>query len=555
MHEAAAQAGGRCRSYYDPALGMAIDNGNHLLLSGNRAALDYLARDRRARPPGRADAAPISRSSIWRAASAGRCGSATGRLPWWIFDASRRVPGHARRRLSARSRGCSGPAAGTIGEAIACTGPLYDRLCRPLAARRAEHRAAARPRRALAARVLRETLARGRPRLPAAGRARRALGTTFIDPALRFLAARGADDPLRHAAARAAASTATRVAALDFGDERSSSAPDDARHSRRAAECRAAPLVPDLTAPDEFRGHRQRAFPRRAAGRPCRRSSACIDGTPNGSSPIPDRLSVTISGADPLCRHAARGAGPDDLARGRARRRPAPSRCRHGRSCASGARPSRTARAGTPAAAGAKRAMAQSVARRRLDRDRLAGDDRRRHPLGRARRRPALPPEFSNDDERHRRPAARATADSVVRRARRAHRGDASALLARAAARDGHWVFELEADTTIPAEYVLLRHYLGEPVELELERKIARLSAPHQAAHGGWPLFHDGGFDISASVKAYFALKMIGDRSGRAAHGARPRGHPCARRRGQQSTCSRASCSRSTASCRGAPCR
>src|SRR5947207_10097499 len=76
---------------------------------------------------------------------------------------------------------------------------------------------------------------------------------------------------------------------------------------------------------------------------------------------------------------------------------------------------------------------------------------------------------------------------------------------------DGHWVFELEADPTIPAEYVLLRHYLGEPVDAGLEAKIAVYLRRVQGAHGGWPLFHDGDFDMSASVKAYFALKMIGD--------------------------------------------
>jgi squalene-hopene/tetraprenyl-beta-curcumene cyclase len=78
---------------------------------------------------------------------------------------------------------------------------------------------------------------------------------------------------------------------------------------------------------------------------------------------------------------------------------------------------------------------------------------------------------------------------------------------------DGHWVFELEADCTIPAEYVLLRHYLGEPVDTVLEGKIANYLRRVQGAHGGWPLVHDGAFDMSASVKSYFALKMIGDSS------------------------------------------
>jgi squalene-hopene/tetraprenyl-beta-curcumene cyclase len=76
---------------------------------------------------------------------------------------------------------------------------------------------------------------------------------------------------------------------------------------------------------------------------------------------------------------------------------------------------------------------------------------------------------------------------------------------------DGHWVYELEADATIPAEYVLLVHHLAETPNLELERKIGVYLRRIQGAHGGWPLYHEGAFDISATVKAYFALKMIGD--------------------------------------------
>jgi squalene-hopene/tetraprenyl-beta-curcumene cyclase len=76
---------------------------------------------------------------------------------------------------------------------------------------------------------------------------------------------------------------------------------------------------------------------------------------------------------------------------------------------------------------------------------------------------------------------------------------------------DGHWVFELEADATIPSEYILLRHYRGEPRDAVLEQKIANYLRRIQGKHGGWPLYHDGDFDMSASVKAYFALKMIGD--------------------------------------------
>src|SRR5258706_2859341 len=85
----------------------------------------------------------------------------------------------------------------------------------------------------------------------------------------------------------------------------------------------------------------------------------------------------------------------------------------------------------------------------------------------------------------------------------------AAALLGQQRA-DGHWVFELEADATISAEYIILQHFLGEP-NPALEARIARYLRRLQGPHGGWPLYHDGGFNISASVKAYLALKLVGD--------------------------------------------
>jgi squalene-hopene/tetraprenyl-beta-curcumene cyclase len=77
---------------------------------------------------------------------------------------------------------------------------------------------------------------------------------------------------------------------------------------------------------------------------------------------------------------------------------------------------------------------------------------------------------------------------------------------------DGNWAFQLEADTTIPSEYILLQHYLGR-IEPELQARIARYIRARQGAEGGWPLFHGGDLDLSCSVKAYFALKAAGDRS------------------------------------------
>jgi squalene-hopene/tetraprenyl-beta-curcumene cyclase len=92
--------------------------------------------------------------------------------------------------------------------------------------------------------------------------------------------------------------------------------------------------------------------------------------------------------------------------------------------------------------------------------------------------------------------------EAAIRRAR-------SELLSHQHA-DGHWVYELEADCTIPAEYVLMNHFMDEVDEV-LERKIAHYLRDRQAGHGGWPLYHGGDFDLSCSVKAYYALKLAGD--------------------------------------------
>ncbi len=172
VHEATAFAGGRCRSYHDAALGMMIDNGNHLLLSGNRAALGYLDDDRRRGPPGRAALGRVSHSSISRAEQRWTLRINDGRVPWWIFDPARRVPGTRARDYLALLRLLRPPPGKTIGEIIDCQGPLYRPAGRAALARGAQYRSAAR---------LGEACRRGdprnagrrRPRLPAAVRARR----------------------------------------------------------------------------------------------------------------------------------------------------------------------------------------------------------------------------------------------------------------------------------------------------------------------------------------------------------------------------------------------
>ena len=75
---------------------------------------------------------------------------------------------------------------------------------------------------------------------------------------------------------------------------------------------------------------------------------------------------------------------------------------------------------------------------------------------------------------------------------------------------DGHWVYQLEADCTIPAEYILMNHFVDE-IDNDLESKIAVYLREHQVNNGGWPLFYGGDFDLSCSVKCYYALKMVGD--------------------------------------------
>ena len=151
VHEATAFAGGRCRSYHDAAIGMTIDNGNHLLLSGNHAALAYLRGIGAEAAAGRAGERANFPSSISQAASAGRCASTTGRCR----------SGCSIQRGACRTPACSiicrwrgllwAPAGKPVGEVIACEGTLYRAAGPAAAAGGAQHRCAARDRRGLPA--------------------------------------------------------------------------------------------------------------------------------------------------------------------------------------------------------------------------------------------------------------------------------------------------------------------------------------------------------------------------------------------------------------------
>jgi squalene-associated FAD-dependent desaturase len=294
VHEAAGQAGGRCRSYHDPALDMEIDNGNHLLLSANYAALDFLriigAADQLIGPP-HADFPFVDLKSGARWTL--RIGD--GRIPWWIFDANRRVPGTTARDYLALGRLLWPPRDAAIGELIACKGTLYDRLVGPLllaALNTAPPEGSA----ALAGAVLRATVAAGgracRPLI-----ARDGLGPTFIAPALAWLASRGVTIGFGRRL-RTLDIAGEKITALDFGDDKLALGADDGV-ILAVPPVVAAALLPGLDAPDEFRAivnaHFRIAPP---SGTPP--IIGVVGGTVEWIFAFADRLSVTISGADRL---------------------------------------------------------------------------------------------------------------------------------------------------------------------------------------------------------------------------------------------------------------
>jgi squalene-associated FAD-dependent desaturase len=298
LHEATDHAGGRCRSYYEPALGAVIDNGNHLLLSGNHAALDYLGTVGSLASlvgPDRAefDFADLKSGARWRLRPN------EGRLPWWIFDPRRRVPGSRARDYLAIARLLRAAPGATIGEVIDCRGLLHDRLWNRLwhplllAALNTEPEAASA---ALAAAILRESLMLGgracRPLVAKGG-----LSAAFIDPAVKYLTSRGAQVCFGHRL-RALEFEGPRAAALDFGADKLALGTADSVVLAVPAPV-AASLVPQLTAPSEFRAIINAHF-RIAAPPGFPTILAVVNGTVEWLFAFEGRMSVTISGADRL---------------------------------------------------------------------------------------------------------------------------------------------------------------------------------------------------------------------------------------------------------------
>jgi len=293
VHEAMQQAGGRARSYYDASTDLVIDNGNHLLLSGNHAAMAYLralGSEAGLVGPPHADFAFMDLASGERWTL--RIGD--GRLPWWTLDDSRRVPGSTVMdyvRLLPLTWASKGK---TVGEAIACKGPVYDRLAHPLllAALNIDPPQGSA---ALAGAIIRETLlAGGRACRPLIARG---LTEVLIDPALRLLEKRGAEVRFGHQL-RALDLRDGKAQALDFGEDRIALDHGDAVIVA-VPPWTAPSLVPGLSAPTQYRAIVNAHF-RIAPPKDFPPMIGLINATVEWIFAFPDRLSVTISGADRL---------------------------------------------------------------------------------------------------------------------------------------------------------------------------------------------------------------------------------------------------------------
>jgi squalene-associated FAD-dependent desaturase len=293
VHEAMQQAGGRARSYYDASTDLVIDNGNHLLLSGNHAAMSYvraLGSEAGLVGPPQADFPFIDLAigERWTL----RIGD--GRLPWWMLDDSRRVPGSTFMDYLRLAPLVWAAKDKTVGETITCTGPVYDRLGHPLllAALNIDPLQGSA---ALAGAIIRETLAAGgracRPLIA------RGLTEVLIDPALRLLEKRGAD--MRFGSQlRALDLRDGKAQALDFGSERIALEEGDA--AVVAVPPWTAPsLVPGLSAPTQYRAIVNAHF-RIVPPANFPPMIGVLGGTVEWIFAFPDRLSVTISGADRL---------------------------------------------------------------------------------------------------------------------------------------------------------------------------------------------------------------------------------------------------------------
>jgi squalene-associated FAD-dependent desaturase len=292
--EAASQAGGRCRSFFDATLGMTIDNGNHLVLSGNHATHDYLraigAEERLAGPREAAfDFCDVRSGARW---SVRPNASPIG---WWVFSKARRVPGTRAADYLALAALALPQGGRTLGQAVKSEGPLWDGLIEPLmlAALNTDPKVASAE---LAGAVVRETLALG-GRAYAPRIADPTLEAAFIAPALARLAAQGAEVRF-----------GTRIEAIEQDGAKVLALRTDTETieiGEGAAVVLATPawitpgLLPGVSAPDAFRAIVNAHF--KAAPPPdAPKMVGVIGGAAQWVFGFADRISVTVSGADEM---------------------------------------------------------------------------------------------------------------------------------------------------------------------------------------------------------------------------------------------------------------
>src|ERR1700682_2089847 len=223
VHEATQQAGGRCRSYFDAATNLTIDNGNHLLLSGNRHAVAYarsigteagLVGPKRAQFP----FVDLTTGQRWQ------LDLGDSRLPLWVFDEARRVPDTGVLDYLALAPLIWAAQSKLVGDAIPCRGTLYERLVQPLllAALTVDPPEGSA---GLAGAVVRETLLAGgqacRPLI-----ARKGLSAVLVEPAIKLLQDKGASVNFGHEL-RQVLMAGENISTLEFGDDTIAVAPDD----------------------------------------------------------------------------------------------------------------------------------------------------------------------------------------------------------------------------------------------------------------------------------------------------------------------------------------
>jgi squalene-associated FAD-dependent desaturase len=293
VYEAAGQAGGRCRSYFDETLGCRLDNGNHLLVSGNTAAMAYIAAINAAATFQTADIAVFPFFDL-KTAERWSLRPTEGRVPWWLFVAGRRVAGtQALDYLDALKLSRAVPTA-TISQTLDARRVIYERLWAPLAVAalntEVDHASAR-----LLGLIFAETFGRGgaglHPVFPNEG-----LSESLVDPALAVIQAKGGAIRFGQRL-RGLQFEGERVTALDFGRGEVALDPEDAVVLAVTSSV-AQDLLPDIEAPDEFRAIINAHFRVETLPGPAHSFLGVINGTAEWIFLKPGVISTTTSAAD-----------------------------------------------------------------------------------------------------------------------------------------------------------------------------------------------------------------------------------------------------------------